>query len=321
MMKFGFWTIGWVLGLGLLLLAGCRPAPGVAWQGYFEGDYIYVAAPLAGRLETLAVEKGTRVTAGAPLFSLEKGSELATQHETGGRWLQAQARWEDLKKGLRPTELAALEARLGQARSTRELAALQWTRITQLKRDGATTVEDLDRARLTLEGNEKLILELEAQLATARLGGRAGVIAAAEAEVVAARAAVERADWNVNQKTQTAPADALVFETLYRVGEFVGAGAPIVALLPPGQIKIRFFVPEADFAGLKVGDRVRVVFTGHPEPLAARINYLAPQPEYTPPVLYNRENRSKLVFLVEAAPVDAAAARDLHPGQPVDVTR
>ena len=145
--------------------------------------------------------------------------------------------------------------------------------------------------------------------------------AAAEAEVAATQGAVERADWNVNQKTQQSPVESLVSDTLYRVGEFVAAGAPVVSLLPPGHLKIRFFVPEADFAGLKLGDTVRVVFTGHPEPLAARIHYLATQPEYTPPVLYNRENRSKLVFLVEAVPVDVAAARDLHPGQPVDVTR
>jgi HlyD family secretion protein len=81
---------------------------------------------------------------------------------------------------------------------------------------------------------------------------------------------------------------------------------------------VRFFVPESEFAALKAGDRLQVAMHGRP-PLTARVSYLSPKPEYTPPVLYNRENRAKLVFLVEAL-FDGTAARDLHPGQPVDVT-
>jgi HlyD family secretion protein len=84
-------------------------------------------------------------------------------------------------------------------------------------------------------------------------------------------------------------------------------------------MKVRFYVPEAEFAALKAGDTVRVTLTGRP-PLEARVSYLSPKPEFTPPVLYNRENRAKLVFLIEATFTDLAAARDLHPGQPADVT-
>jgi HlyD family secretion protein len=111
----------------------------------------------------------------------------------------------------------------------------------------------------------------------------------------------------------------LVYDTLYREGEFVAAGQPVVSLLPPANLKVRFFVPEAAFAALKAGDSIKVALSGRSAPLDARIRYLSPKPEYTPPVLYNRENRSKLVFMVEAA-FDPAAAVDLHPGQPVDVT-
>ena len=84
-------------------------------------------------------------------------------------------------------------------------------------------------------------------------------------------------------------------------------------------MKVRFFVPESEFATLKAGDKVSVGITGVAAPLEARVNYLSPRPEFTPPILYNRDNRAKLVFMVEAA-LDPVAARDLHPGQPVDVT-
>jgi HlyD family secretion protein len=199
------------------------------------------------------------------------------------------------------------------------LSKRELTRLDDLFKTGAVTESDLDRARLTNERNNRVIDELTAQLTTARLGARPDAIASAEAEAAGASAAKERADWAVAQKTQTAPRAALVFDTLFREGEFVAAGVPVVSLLPPENLKVRFFVPEADIGSLKTGDRVRVALNGT-APIDARINYLSPRPEYTPPVLYNRDNRAKLVFLVEAM-FEGSAARDLHPGQPVDVTR
>ncbi len=306
--------------LASLLLVACTRQTPVGWQGYLEGEFIYVASPLAGRLDTLAVTKGARVAAAAPLFTLERASELAAQRQSADQLAAAQARLADLKKGSRPTELATLAARLAQARSAAELSKLELIRQENLFQTNVISAADIDRARLTHERNTRAIDELSSQLATAGLGARPDMIAAAEADVGAAAAAKERADWNVAQKTQAAPRAALVYDTLYREGEFVATGLPVVSLLPPENLKVRFYVPEADFAALKAGDSVRVAITGRP-PLAARVSYLSPKPEYTPPVLYNRENRAKLVFLVEAVFNDPAAARDLHPGQPADVLK
>ena len=304
--------------LALAVLAGCtRPGP-AGYQGYLEGDFVYVASPLAGRLESLAVAKGARVAVGQPLFTLERSAETAAQQQAADQLRAAQARLEDLKKGSRPSELAALEARRNQAAAAAELSALEFARQENLFKTQVISASDFDRARLAHAQNLHAVEELTSQLATAGLGGRSDAIAAGEADVSAAAAAKERADWSVNQKAQSAPRAALVYDTLYREGEFVATGLPVVALLPPENLKVRFFVPEADFAALKAGAPVRVTLTGHPAPLDAHISYLSPQPEFTPPVLYNRDNRSKLVFLVEA--VFDAPAPDLHPGQPVDVT-
>jgi HlyD family secretion protein len=258
---------------------------------------------------------------GAALFALEVTSELAAQKESSERLRQAEAKLADLKKGQRPTEIAALEAKLAQAKNSMALAVRQVERVTKLFSSKSISEDDVDKATSTRDSTAKQIAEVEAQIATAKLGGRADAIAAAEADVAAAKAALERADWSVNQKTQAAPADALVYDTLYREGEFAPAGSPVVALLPPDHLKVRFFLPEAELAALKTGDVVKVTMTGRETPIEARVSYLSPKPEYTPPVLYNRENRSKLVFMIEAVPVDATVARDLHPGQPVDVTR
>ena len=309
--------------VGLLLtllgsLLGCTRHTPAGWQGYLEGEFVYVASPLAGRLEQLAVAKGTHVESGAPLFTLENTSELAAQREAADRLRSAQARLDDLRKGARPSELASLDARLEQARAAADLSQRELARQQELFKTGAIAASEFDRARLTHERNTRAIEELEAQLATARLGARPDAIAAAEAEAAAAAAGKERADWAVAQKSQSAPRAAFVYDTLFRPGEFVAAGTPVVALLPPENLKVRFFVPEGDFAALKAGERVRVGITGRDTPLEARVSYLSPRPEYTPPILYNRDNRAKLVFMIEAT-FDAAAARDLHPGQPVDV--
>lgn len=309
-----------ILAVSLLVATSCTRHEATGYQGYLEGEFVYVSSPLGGRLETLAVQKGARVAAGAALFTLEQSAELSGLRETAERLRQAQARLADLGKGARPTELAALEARLAQARSAAELSARELERATRLHQTTVLSDDDYDHARLSHEANLKAVAEGEAQLATARLGGRADAVAAAQADVAAAQAAVDRAGWNVAQKSQSAPRAALVYDTLYRPGEFVAAGLPVVALLPPENLKVRFFVPEAGFAALKAGANVQVSLTGVTTPLAARISYLSPQPEYTPPILYNRENRSKLVFMVEAVFTDEAAARDLHPGQPADVT-
>jgi HlyD family secretion protein len=215
--------------------------------------------------------------------------------------------------------LEALEAQVEQAQASAELARIDFERIETLRQTNVVAESEYDRTRLTHERAKRALDQLAAQLATARLGGRSDLIAAAEAEVASAQAAKARADWAVEQKIQTAPRNALVHDTFYRPGEFVPAGIPVVALLAPELMKVRFFVSEAEFAGIKAGDAVQVAITGR-APLAATVSYLSPQPEYTPPVLYNRENRSKLVFMVEASfPVNDAA--DLHPGQPVDVGR
>jgi HlyD family secretion protein len=306
--------------LTTLVLSGCGRSSPPAWQGYLEGEFIYVASPLAGRLEVLDVQKGDRVAAGVRLFSIERTAELAGQNQASAQLGEANAKLADLEKGSRPTEIAALKARLEQASAAAALSSLDLKREESLFRNQAISESEYDHVRLTHQENLRAVDELASQLETAKLGGRSDAIAATHAEVQAAQAGLEHATWNVDQKTQSAPRAGLVYDTLYREGEYVAAGSPVVALLPPENLKVRFFVPEADFAGLKVGDALSVFISEGAAQLKARISYLSPQAEFSPPVLYNRDNRAKLVFMVEAV-FNGSQARDLHPGQPVDVTR
>ena len=141
---------------------------------------------------------------------------------------------------------------------------------------------------------------------------------AADAQVAVEQAGLEKSRWSFTQKQQSAPAAGQIHDTLYRQGEFVAAGNPVVVLLPPENVKVRFFVPQEKLAQIKVGGTVSVKPDGATNPFTATVNYISTQAEYTPPVIYSRETRANLVFMIEAkfSPADAAA---LRPGQPVDV--
>jgi HlyD family secretion protein len=304
--------------LAVFAAGGCSRPGEKSWQGYLEGDYVYVSSPLSGRLDKLTVTKGSRVADGAPLFDLESAAEADALRQAEQQLQGARDQLADLKKGSRPEEIAALEARLGEARASAELSRLELARQEALYKAAAISESDYDRARLTHVTNQRMVDEDSARLDTARLGGRPDAVSAAGAAMRAAADAEAHARWAVDQKSQSARGPALVFDTLYREGEFVAAGSPVVVLLPPANIKVRFFVGEAELAGVRAGDRVSVTVQGLPAPLEATVSYLSPQPEYTPPVLYNRDNRAKLVYMVEAVFAQGAAA-DLHPGQPVDV--
>jgi HlyD family secretion protein len=106
---------------------------------------------------------------------------------------------------------------------------------------------------------------------------------------------------------------------MYREGEWVAAGSPVVRLLPPGNVKLRFFVPETAAGYLKPGRNVSIGCDGCGAGVPAVVSYVSNEPEFTPPIIYSNETRAKLVFLVEARPSVENAAR-LRPGQPVSVT-
>ena len=193
-----------------------------------------------------------------------------------------------------------------------------YTRQEELFRTGASAANAFDAARAQRDQDQHRVAQMEADRQTADLGSRDDQIAAAEANVRALEAALAQADWNLAQKTQAAPQAGLVFDTLYRAGEWVPAGRPVVALLPPENMKVRAFVPEPQVGTVHAGDAVRVRVDGVPEPSPGKVAYVSPQAEYTPPVIYSQESRGKLVFMIEVR-FEPAVARRLHPGQPVDV--
>jgi HlyD family secretion protein len=264
------------------------------------------------------VRRGDRVDAGKPLFALEQESERAARTEAEERMKGAQARLENLQGARRKPEIAALREQVNQARSALELSVATLAREQELFKKGFSPKARLDDARSSRDRDSARVKEAEAQLRTALQPlGREGELEAAEAEIAAAKAALAQAAWRLEQKSVAAPSGALVQDTFFVEGEWVPAGRPVASLLPPGNVKVRFYVPETALGSIQVGKPVEVVCDGCPAPVSAKITFVSSQAEYTPPVLYTREQRTRLMFLVEARP---EPARDgLRPGQPVDI--
>jgi HlyD family secretion protein len=308
-----------IAGVVAALLAACSGDKSSAWQGYVEGEYVNVASPVAGRLDKLLVLRGQTVEAKAPLFRLESEQELAAKQQADEQLNAAQAQLADLRLGRRRPEVAVTEAQLAQAEAAQQQAALQLRRDEAQFEAGGIARAQLEESRSNQAIKAARVRELAGQLDVTRLPAREDQIRGQSAQVAAARAAQSQAAWRLDQKQVAASQAALVADTLYREGEWVAAGSPIVRLLPPGNVKLRFFVPETSAGSLKPGRKVSVGCDGCGAGVAAVVSYVSNEPEFTPPVIYSNETRAKLVFLVEARPSPESAAR-LRPGQPVSVT-
>ena len=303
----------------LLALAGCSGKTPPGYQGYVEGEFVHASSSEAGRLVRLSVTRGQRVQAGTPLFALESINEAAAQRQARQQLSAAEARLKDLRTGKRPQELDVVRAQLAQAVAEEKKSAADLVRDeAQLKAGGISNAR-LDETRARAESDAARTRELRSQLDVAGLSAREDQIKAQAANVAAARAALEQAEWKLNQKAVAASGAGVVFDLMYREGEWVQAGSPVVRLLPPENIKVRFFVPETHLGTLTIGKIVLLRCDGCPAEIPAKVTYISTESEYTPPVIYSNETRSKLVYMIEARP-SADNALVLHPGQPVEVT-
>ncbi len=301
------------------ILAGCSRAPANTYQGYVEGKFVYVASPQSGRLDRLAVTRGETVAVNQPLFAFDREPEASAVRNAQRLLESSQSRLADLETGKRPPEIDVTRAQLMQALAQKKQADEILASYKKQFEAGGIAQTDLIAAQEAADASAARVRELEADLAVDALPAREQQIKAQQSQVSADRASLSEADWRLGQKDIASPRQGLVFDTLYREGEWVAAGNPVVQLLPPENMEVRFFVPETIVGKLKAGENVTVQCDGCARPVQAAITFISPQCEYTPPVIYSNENRAKLVFMIIAKPPDEKAML-LHPGQPVEVT-
>lgn len=287
-----------------------------SYPGYIEGDYIYLSPKQGGIVEEIYTEDGQSVKAGAVLASMDRRLQEQELKAAMARREIAKARLDDSRKGLRPEEIKEIEARLRMAKADLELAKINFQRTEELVAMNAVPISRYDRDKALLNiAREKLHRE-EAALAIAKLPKREDQIKAAEEELKAAEAVMKTARINLDDRSITAPKDGRIEKVYVRKGENITAGTPILSLLPPDNIKVHFFIPEERRSAIHLGQTIRITCDGCKTPLRAIIKYISTEAEHTPPVIFSLDERTKLVFAVDAYLTEKW---QLLPGQPVDV--
>ncbi len=297
-----------------------RPPARVAeWQGYAEADFVSVGPTQQGLLVAIHVARGDRVVKGAPLFEQDDANDKAAVDQAERQLGQAQEQLANLRAPGKQTEIQQAAANLADAEAARDKIAADLARSQSLVKTGAASVQTVDQQQADLRSAAAKVNALRAALDQLQAPmGRPTEIKAQEAAVEAAKAALAMVQWRIEQRHVAAPAAGIVADVVAQPGETLAAGAPVVSILPPENIFIRFFVPETDLARIHRGNAVRILCDSCREDLAATISFIAPQAEYTPPVIYSESTRAKFVFLVEARPRPEQAIL-FNPGQPVSV--
>jgi HlyD family secretion protein len=289
------------------------------WQGYVDADYVRVAPVEGGVLTKVAVARGTRVAVDDPLFDQDDTAERAARDQAARQAAQAEQQLANLEASGKATEILQAEANLAEAEATEQRAKLDLKRGEALLVRQDISQQAVDQLRATENTAAANVNATKAALDQIRGPvGRNLEIAAQAESAGAARAMLAAADWRLAQRHVVAPVAAEVADVLARTGEDVSAGMPVVSLLPPGNILIRFFVPEPMLATVHNGDAVALICDRCPPQAAAIISFISPQAEYTPPLIYSEESKSKLVYLIEARPRTDQATL-FNPGEPVEV--
>jgi HlyD family secretion protein len=291
---------------------------GTRYYGYVEGDYVTIAADASGLVEEIAVRDGVRIAAGDPVAQLDDSRAQTALEAARAQLSAAEATLENLQTGKRPEEITVIEKQWHAALDRLKLARETYERSQSLNKRGVVSQSKLDADRTQFETAQAEVDQLDAQLEVARLPARGPEIEAARQTIEMRKADVATAQIDIDHRRITAPAAGRIEEVFARVGEFAEPGQPLASLLPDGAVKARFFVPEPARAQLKIGDRLAVSCSACPSPIPATVSWIATDAEYTPPVIFSREERAKLVFAADARFEGEAP---LTPGQPIDVAR
>ena len=298
----------------MLALLPHQEAP-AGFNGYLEADYVYVAPISTGRINAVAVAEGDTVAAGELVFALDTTQQHNLLNAALARVTAAEATLENLETGSRSAELDVIRASLSKAEADLAQAQSNLTRSERLAEAGTVPGVRVEQDRTARATAQAQVEQLRAQLAVAELPARSAQQVAAEANLRAAEADAERARQELEDRRVVAPVDGIVDKLFYTMGEVAGSGSPVVSLLPAGPLEAWFFVPEMQRASLSIGGAVRVTCDGC-DVLQASITHIASAPQTTPPIIYSREERNRLVYLVKA---ELEAANTLRPGQPITV--
>lgn len=308
----------WIIATLAIVIPALGPAEAPGYSGYVEADYVYVAAASPGRITAVETREGAHVEAGAVLLRLDDTEQVAALHAAQASIAVARANLENLRTGSRADEVAVVRATLHRAEADQRLAATTLARSEKLLERDLVPSAQVDAERAAMASADAYVAQLRAQLRVAELPARDAQVVGAEAALNVARAEAERAQARLADRTITSPISGLVERVFFDPGEVAAIGTPILSLFQPSDLHVVFFVPERDRARLRLGSTLTVTCDACDGSYTAELTRIAADPQFTPPIIYSRAERHRLVFLAEAR---LKAPDGLLPGQPITVLR
>lgn len=295
-------------GVAWLLSRSHGAKTGKDFTGYVVSEDVYMASPASGTLTAVSVKRGDRVRPGQPLFRVDPTVRAAQADQARALISANQAQVQQQQSAL-----ARARADLASAQADADRDEVEVKRLSAAQREKPGSV-----AQLQLDQSEAAYRSAldKRDAARAELQSASAAIAAAEAQVKQAQAGLTSAERQLNDLAPVAPSAGRVEDVMFKPGESVSANAAVVDIVPDGEVKVRFYVPEYLVNGFKPGRRVAIGCDGCAKGMTATVDFVANSPEYTPPVIYSLDARQKLVFMVEAVPSNPQA---LVVGQPMDV--
>ncbi len=309
----------WFTAILAAILPGFGENPTPVYNGYIEGEYVYAAPSATGRISNMAVQEGQEIVVGTFLFDMDANQQRAALRAANARVSQAEANLRNLETGSREQEIEVIRASLEEARAQQSLASSTLARTESLFAREIVTQARVDADRAALEQANAHVAQLEAQLSVAELPARDEQVIAAEATLAAAKAEADLAAARLDDMHVSAPVQGRIEKVYFETGEVAAAGSPVVSILPPGSLKVLFYLPEAERSSFRIGEHLRLTCDGcNTSEIEVTITRMATKPQYTPPIIYSRDERSRLVFRAEAA---LPKGTGLLPGQPVTLER
>lgn len=304
--------------LSTVFLSSCTEKKPTVLNGYVEANYTRLSSVFGGRLEEIVVKSGDVINAKSKIFSLNNTAELAAVNEATARVQKSEVVLSDLETGAGENEISVIRGQLKEAQAIFKLAQINFNRQKKLLAEGLISQASFDLSKSQFEQASAKIESINAQLKVLKSPARIGQTQAQSAETTSAKEIYKQKLWAYSQKEVFAPKkppEFIVENVYFQVGEFVPAGVPVVSLLAESEKFIRFFIPQEKLAQIKIGGQVNIICDGC-ESQYAKINFISTNAEFTPPILYNRENRAKLMFRVEALP---EKPQNLKVGMPIDI--
>ncbi|NPV27469.1 MAG: HlyD family efflux transporter periplasmic adaptor subunit [Firmicutes bacterium] len=313
----GMITIGMVLCYYFLLGQNQKKSGVLTATGTIEATRVNISAKISARVENLAVKEGDQVTQGQVLVKLDSAALNAQLTKDEAAVAKAEAYLKDLQAGARQPEIREAQAAVQQAQADLAKAEADWQRINQLYAQGASTAQELDRAKTLLETARAQLTAKQQRLELIRSGSRPEAIAAASHDVEQARAQLEMTKTNLNETILTAPMSGTVLFKGAEPGELVTAGQPILTLIDLAHLWMRIYVPETEIGQVKLGQAVRITVDSFPNrEFSGRVVEISPQAEFTPKFIQTKKERVNLVFGVKVELDNSEHL--LKPGMPAD---